>query len=55
MLAGHTQNVCALAAASNGDLLSGSWDYTARVWRAGSEVLQLTGHQGAVWAIAEVA
>ena len=36
MLAGHTQNVCALAAASNGDLLSGSWDYTARVWRAGT-------------------
>jgi phospholipase A-2-activating protein len=49
--AGHTKNVCALATAPNGDLLSGSWDHTARVWRGGETVAVLQGHESAVWAV----
>lgn len=48
---GHTRNVCALAVAPNGDLLSGSWDNTARVWRDGATVAVLAGHESAVWAV----
>ena len=48
---GHTKNVCALATAPGGDLLSGSWDNTARVWRGGETVAVLAGHEGPVWAV----
>jgi phospholipase A-2-activating protein len=51
---GHTKNVCALATAANGGVLSGSWDNTARLWRDGEAVAVLSGHEGAVWAVLDL-
>ncbi|KAH9248413.1 hypothetical protein BASA81_013953 [Batrachochytrium salamandrivorans] len=53
-LIGHTENVCALSLAENGDLLSGSWDKTAKVWRDGVELHTLSGHTQAVWSVLAV-
>ncbi|KAK9464179.1 WD40-repeat-containing domain protein [Lipomyces oligophaga] len=50
VLTGHTGNVCALNYGS-GQLISGSWDKTARVWQNGSCKYTLTGHEQAVWAV----
>eukprot|EP00842_Homolaphlyctis_polyrhiza_P000980 jgi/Hompol1/1883/HPOL_005766-RA len=50
-LAGHRDNVCALNVAQNGDLISGSWDKTAKVWRDGSILFNLEGHTQAVWGV----
>ncbi|KAJ2468558.1 WD repeat protein Lub1, partial [Coemansia sp. RSA 2337] len=51
-LAGHTDNVCALAASSDGRVLvSGSWDKTAKVWIDGVCKYTLGGHQHAVWCV----
>ncbi|KAJ2792938.1 hypothetical protein H4R21_006093, partial [Coemansia helicoidea] len=51
-LDGHTDNVCALAASADGQVLvSGSWDKTARVWVDGSCRHVLRGHQQTVWAV----
>ncbi|KAI8923447.1 WD40-repeat-containing domain protein, partial [Entophlyctis helioformis] len=50
-LAGHTDNVCVLAVGDNGDVISGSWDKTAKVWRNGKEVYELKGHAFAVWGV----
>lgn len=51
---GHTKNVCALATAADGGLLSGSWDNTARLWRGGETVAVLSGHEGPVWAVLDL-
>lgn len=48
LVPGHTKNVCALALAPSGSLLSGSWDNNAMVWPEGGV---LSGHSGAVWAV----
>ncbi|KAJ2809902.1 hypothetical protein H4S07_002989 [Coemansia furcata] len=51
-LAGHTDNVCALASSSDGRVLvSGSWDKTAKVWVDGTCKHTLRGHQQAVWSV----
>ncbi|KAJ1831322.1 WD repeat protein Lub1 [Coemansia sp. RSA 2711] len=52
-LRGHQQNVCALAAGSDGrTLVSGSWDKTARVWDVGGQCTHtLAGHAQAVWGV----
>ncbi|AEY97436.1 FAER448Wp [Eremothecium gossypii FDAG1] len=48
LLAGHSGNVCALEA-RDGQLVSSSWDQTARVWREGTEERALSGHNATVW------
>ncbi|KAJ2323546.1 WD repeat protein Lub1, partial [Coemansia sp. RSA 2681] len=51
-LAGHTDNVCALASSPDGHVLvSGSWDKTAKVWVDGECRHTLRGHQHAVWSV----
>lgn len=50
-LKGHTDNVCALAASSTGEIISGSWDKTARVWKDGKCIHILKGHTFAVWGV----
>ncbi|KAJ3022552.1 hypothetical protein HKX48_005870 [Thoreauomyces humboldtii] len=49
-LVGHTENVCALTAAPNGDIISGSWDFTAKVWRDW-ECVSTVKHTHSVWAV----
>ncbi|XP_077981055.1 phospholipase A-2-activating protein-like [Glandiceps talaboti] len=51
-LKGHANTVCTLAAGKFGTLLSGSWDCTAKVWLKEKNVMTLTGHSLAVWAVA---
>ncbi|ODV91669.1 hypothetical protein CANCADRAFT_74329 [Tortispora caseinolytica NRRL Y-17796] len=50
LLPGHTANVCALDY-RDGLLVSGSWDYTAKVWDTHQDIFTLSGHQAAVWAV----
>lgn len=50
-LIGHTANVCALTSSPTGNLVSGSWDTTARVWRDFKELYVLKGHTQSVWAV----
>lgn len=49
-LVGHTGNVCSLDAQVT-QLISGSWDYTAKVWdlHSFSVKYDLVGHSAAVW------
>ncbi|KND02975.1 uncharacterized protein SPPG_08978 [Spizellomyces punctatus DAOM BR117] len=49
-LIGHTDNVCALSTAPNGDIISGSWDFTAKVWR-NWECIFTVKHNQSVWAV----
>ncbi|KAJ3276075.1 hypothetical protein HDV01_006245 [Terramyces sp. JEL0728] len=53
-LEGHSDNICTLAVSPEGDLISGSWDKTARVWRNGKCVATLAGHLFAVWGVLAV-
>jgi WD40 repeat protein len=54
-LTGHTLTVCGLAvsAIGGGQLVSVSWDKTARIWDLSSLSCSaiLTGHEAAVWAV----
>ncbi|KAJ1973464.1 WD repeat protein Lub1 [Dimargaris xerosporica] len=50
-LTGHTENVCCLNVAPNGDLITGSWDCSAKVWRNWKCVATLVGHKYAIWAV----
>ncbi|KAI0075270.1 phospholipase A-2-activating protein [Panus rudis PR-1116 ss-1] len=50
-LLGHQQNVCALDAAPDGTIISGSWDQTARVWKNFQLAYELLGHGQSVWAV----
>jgi len=50
-LRGHTGRVSSVALSPDGTrILTGSWDYTAKVWDAekGQEILSLKGHTGSV-------
>ena len=47
----HADNVCSLALTPTGDIISGSWDGTARLWTEGRCVALMEGHTGAVWAV----
>jgi len=56
-LIGHSLNVCVLDyQQASQKLISGSWDYTARIWTedkgAWSTSLILEGHKAAVWGVA---
>lgn len=46
----HTGTVCVLKTNKKGELLSGSWDTTARFWRGESLISTLEGHEASVWA-----
>lgn len=49
-LIGHTSNVCALNADPHtSELVSGSWDKTAKVWANGSVRYNLDKHEASVW------
>lgn len=50
-LLGHAENVCALSVAPGGQVISGSWDGTAKLWKEGKCIATMEGHQGAVWAV----
>ncbi|KAJ3052219.1 hypothetical protein HK097_006687 [Rhizophlyctis rosea] len=52
-LIGHDNNVCALTAGINGDVISGSWDFSAKVWRNWNCIYTLK-HTQAVWAVLSV-
>ncbi|KAI9106077.1 WD40-repeat-containing domain protein [Phlyctochytrium arcticum] len=49
-LVGHSENVCVLGPGSNGDLLSGSWDCSAKLWRDWKCLYTVT-HKASVWAV----
>mmetsp|Transcript_38981 Transcript_38981/g.79802 ORF Transcript_38981/g.79802 Transcript_38981/m.79802 type:complete len:410 (+) Transcript_38981:155-1384(+) len=53
VLKGHTLTVCSLAMTAAGQLVSASWDKTARIWDLNTRecVKVLTGHEQAVWSI----
>ncbi|KAJ3322619.1 prephenate dehydrogenase (NADP(+)) [Boothiomyces sp. JEL0866] len=53
-LEGHSDNICTLAVSPEGDLISGSWDKTAKVWRNGKCISTLAGHVFAVWGVLAV-
>ncbi|KAM0792509.1 hypothetical protein ACM66B_005179 [Microbotryomycetes sp. NB124-2] len=55
-LLGHLGNVCCLHGSANGKrLVSGSWDYTARVWSASTwETEHVLTHEAAVWDVLAV-
>ncbi|KAG0207786.1 hypothetical protein BGX33_006640 [Mortierella sp. NVP41] len=53
-LAGHTDNVCSLFADSDGHIVSGSWDKTAKIWRNWECVYTLEGHTQAIWGVLEL-
>ncbi|KAL0077581.1 WD40-repeat-containing domain protein [Phycomyces blakesleeanus] len=50
-LVGHTENVCALDVSPGGDIVSGSWDKKAIVWKNYQKAYVLTGHEAAVWGV----
>jgi WD40 repeat protein len=53
-LTGQTVVVWTLAALPNGNLASGSWDNTVKIWNTntGSLVYTLSGHTNWVWTLA---
>ncbi|KAJ6531209.1 WD40-repeat-containing domain protein [Mycena capillaripes] len=48
-LLGHTANVCGLRTTPAGNIISCSWDYTARVWKNFNSAYELKGHENSVW------
>ena len=49
-LIGHTANICALNTDhETSELISGSWDKTAKVWANGSVKYNLDQHEASVW------
>ncbi|CCF58172.1 hypothetical protein KAFR_0E00180 [Kazachstania africana CBS 2517] len=49
-LIGHESNVCSLEVnVSNGDVISGSWDKTSKVWSNAQLKCNLQGHNASVW------
>ncbi|KAF9286692.1 hypothetical protein BGZ68_002645 [Mortierella alpina] len=53
-LVGHTDNVCSLFADTDGHIVSGSWDKTAKIWRKWQCVHTLEGHTQAIWGVLEL-
>ena len=58
---GHTENICALAIGKDDTIISGSWDKsislmsrTAKIWKDGKCISNLTGHAYAVWGVLEL-
>jgi len=50
-LIGHSDTVCCLAFSKDGNLVSGSWDKTIRIWNGSTSIAELKGHSLAVWAV----
>lgn len=50
-LEGHTDNVSVLEAGKFGTFVSGSWDFSAKVWMKEKCIMTLTGHKAAVWCV----
>ncbi|GAA99938.1 hypothetical protein E5Q_06641 [Mixia osmundae IAM 14324] len=50
-LIGHSNNVCCLDVGSDGRIISGSWDSTAKIWINFELHCTLSGHEQAVWAV----
>ncbi|KAJ6544383.1 WD40-repeat-containing domain protein [Mycena capillaripes] len=48
-LLGHTGNVCGLRTTPAGNIVSCSWDHTARVWKNFNSTYELKGHENNVW------
>ncbi|KAJ7461585.1 phospholipase A-2-activating protein [Mycena latifolia] len=48
-LLGHTNNICGLRTTPAGNIISCSWDYTARVWKNFNSAYELKGHENSVW------
>ncbi|KAJ7940186.1 phospholipase A-2-activating protein [Mycena leptocephala] len=48
-LLGHSGNVCGLRTTPAGNIISCSWDYTARVWKNFNSAYELKGHENSVW------
>ncbi|KAJ7706978.1 WD40-repeat-containing domain protein [Mycena rosella] len=53
-LLGHTNNICGLRTTPAGNILSCSWDYTARVWKDFTLLYELKGHENSVWDVLAV-
>ncbi|GJJ72280.1 phospholipase A-2-activating protein [Entomortierella parvispora] len=53
-LTGHSDNVCSLYADTDGHIVSGSWDKTAKIWRNWQCVYTLEGHTQAIWGVLEL-
>ncbi|KAJ7161499.1 phospholipase A-2-activating protein [Mycena crocata] len=53
-LLGHTNNVCGLRTTPAGNIISCSWDYTARVWKDFNPAYELKGHENSVWDVLAV-
>ncbi|KAJ7735276.1 phospholipase A-2-activating protein [Mycena maculata] len=54
ILLGHTNNVCGLRTTAGGNIISCSWDYTARVWKNFNSEYELKGHENSVWDVLAV-
>lgn len=52
-LIGHENNVCFLTTTENHEIISSSWDGTARVWSNGTEILKMSQKDG-VWGVVPV-
>lgn len=50
-LIGHEASVCSLSRTSDGCVISGSYDKTARVWKGSECIFILSGHSHNVWAV----
>ena len=54
-LIGHTGNVCYLENLyGNAQLISCSWDKTARIWRDLENIQTIEGHDEAIWCCCQV-
>ena len=50
-LIGHEDSVVALSVNAQGELISGSWDKTVRIWRGAECKAVLKGHSHSVWSV----
>ncbi|KAJ7154285.1 phospholipase A-2-activating protein [Mycena filopes] len=53
-LLGHTGNICGLRTTPGGNIISCSWDSTARVWKNFNSAYELKGHENSVWDVLAV-
>ncbi|KAJ7873868.1 WD-40 repeat-containing protein [Mycena olivaceomarginata] len=53
-LLGHTNNVCGLRTTPAGNIISCSWDSTARVWKNFNLEYELNGHENSVWDVVAI-